>query len=410
MTDNYRIALRRFSDENGTPRGLLLDRRTFHPSLAGSIYEASLSRRCSSPNTLYRYLQFSQALLSWGAESDLDLDARLLSGETISASETERFALWLEHRFRNGRPSINRRSIRTYNGYLSGAEEMIGWFVEHYYERTVPDIPRAIAIDAILQSSHRSWRRVHKANTSEDVSPDISDEDIAKIETFLRNAIRGNSAEPRWVRAYLIWRLAIEFGMRIGEILALRLEDCPTRADPSFRIVRIEDREGAPDPRGVYAPRPKTMGRALAPVISNTAFPRLVIDYQADHRSRKIVGGSGRIVRRPIMSHNYLIVSDEGDPLSTFTAKSIASLISREAGVEFTWHLARHAFFNRAYAAVARISDPTKQAVRLADLVYWGGWKSDDSLNIYNRRTRRERARTALSIWGGSHERWDALA
>ena len=299
----YRIALRRYIDDDGNARGLLLDRDTFEPSVAGSVYEVSLSRRYSSPNTLYRNLQFAQALLSWGKENEKDLDAQLLSGDPFSRPEIEHFALWLEDRLKRGAPDISRESLGTFNGYLTGARTMSTWFVDHYCRVDLPPIERNQLIELQRQASKRAWQTVSKRQPPIDVAPDLSDDDITEIETFLVGVASCSNPEPRWVRAYLLWRLAIEFGFRIGEILALRLEDCPTRADPSFRIVRTDSRNGLLDPRGIHAPRPKTLGRSLAPIISNTVFPRLYVDYQADHRLRRTRGASGQIIKRPIVSH-----------------------------------------------------------------------------------------------------------
>lgn len=394
------MALRRFLDADGRPNGMLIDRETFAPSVAASVYGASLARRCASPNTLFRYLQFAQALLSWGLESGFNLDQRLLKGETLSNGEIERYAIWLERRLRGAKSTMTRKNVTTFNAYLMGAEEMFVWFADQFLEPIGRD--RGLAIEAQRVAAHRWWRRVRKRSTSERLAPDMSDDQISRIETFLRQASQGQSAKPGWVRAYLIWRLAIEFGFRIGEILALRLEDCPNRSDPSFRIVRIDDRFGKPDPRGLAAPRPKTLGRSLAPVLTNTVFPRLVVDYQADHRLKKVCRASGQVTWRPVMAHTYLLVSDTGEPLPMPSAKSLAEGIARETGVPFTWHLARHAFFNRAYAAVANLRDPNLMSARLQDLVYWGGWRDANSLSIYTSRAKRERACSGIAIWGGA--------
>ncbi|WP_159441598.1 site-specific integrase [Roseivivax lentus] len=348
-----------------------------------------------------------QALLSWGLEAGVDLDRRLLRGEALSSRDIENYALWLERRLKGSKSTLTRENVTTFNAYLTGAEGIVTWFSDQYFEPVGRD--RSVAIESQRVASQRWWRRVRKASRSEQVAPDLSDHEISEIETFLRGASKGSNAKPRWVRAYLIWRLAIEFGFRIGEILALRLEDCPTRVDPTFRVVRIEDRTGKSDPRGLKAPRPKTLGRALAPVISNTVFPRLVVDYQADHRLKKVQRVTGQTVWRPVMAHTYLLVSDTGEPLPSASAKSLADAIAAETGVPFNWHLARHAFFNRAYAAVANLEDPNLKASRMQDLVYWGGWRDSNSLNIYTARARRERARTSIAIWGGA-QRMDPLA
>ncbi|WP_375259512.1 hypothetical protein [Citreimonas sp.] len=405
---SYSVALRRFQTPQGQARGILQNANTYQPSIIGSLYEASLSRRCASPNTLYRALTSAQALLSWANDTNIDLERQLLAGIPLDIRDIEAFAHWLEMRCRKDAATLTRASIKTYNAHLAGAERMVTWFVDQYYDIAHEKLPRGVLLDALHRTSRRAWKSQHIKEAADSAAPDLSDDDISTVETFLHSAAKANNAEPRWVRAYLIWRLAIEFGMRIGEILALRLEDCPSRANPAFRVVRIEDRKGSPDPRGVYAPRPKTLGRDLAPILSNTAFPHLVIDYQVDHRLKRVRRASGRVVRRPVLSHTYLLVDDEGNPLSVFTARNLAKAIEHNTGVLFSWHLARHAFFNRAYSAVAGIEFPTERTIRLGDLIYWGGWRDPGSLDCYVRRARKDRARTGIAIWNGSN-RWDAL-
>lgn len=372
----FSIALRRYLDIDGNARGLLVDRDTFEPSIAGSLYEASLSRRCPSPNTLYTNLQHAQAVLSWGKENGTDLDARLLAGEPFSRSEIEHFALWLEDRVKGEEDKIPHKKLGSYNKCLTGVSKISAWFVDIYCSVGLPPVERNQLIELLHQASRRVWKSVIQKNSPSEEAPDLADDEISEIETFLVGLVTCQDPKPRWIRVYLIWRLAIEFGFRIGEILALRLEDCPTRLDPSFRVVRVANRQGPPDPRGIYAPRPKTLGRSLAPILSNTVFPRLYIDYQADHRLKRVRRANGQLVKRPIISHGYLITNDGGEPLSVSTAESYATSISRETGIAFNWHLARHAFFNRAYAAVARLDDPTDRTIRTADLLYWGAGRT----------------------------------
>lgn len=405
----FRIGLRHFHDAEGKARTVLIDRNTLEPSIVGSLYEASLSRRFASPNTLESYLRCAQSLISWAAEEGFDLDTRLLKGEALGRREIDRFSHWLENTLRNDEGNLTRSAINTYNGRLRGAEWMVRWFVDMFFDGRGYDLPRGTVIEGILTTSQRAWSNAKKKRSQDDIAPDLEDDTIAEIETFLRNAAQAPNPEPRWVRAYLIWRLAIEFGFRIGEILALRLEDCPTRWDQSFRIVRIEDRSGQPDPRGRLAPRPKTLPRELAPILSNTAFPSLVVDYQVEHRVRRVRRPQGKVSNRPVLGHQYLIVDNNGNPLSKSTASSFATAISREVGKPFSWHLARHAFFNRAYAAVALIEDLSMRTTRLDDLVYWGGWADPASMEIYVRRARRDRAKLALMTWGNSQQRWEAL-
>lgn len=406
----YKIGLMRFLGPDGRPRGLLLDRCTHTPSICGSVYESYLSGHLHSHNSLYADLGHFAALLSFGVETDIDLERRLLSGQEMKPSEIDGFARWLIVRFNEVDGGLRPAKVKTLNARLRGARLATEWFINQFLNVDDVTVARSIAVEQAIANSRRSWKRNFRRQVGNVAAPDLSEEDLSAIESFLRNASSGNKPEPMWVRAYLIWRLVIEFGFRIGEILGFRLEDCPSRTSTTFEVVRIEERTGPSDPRGVYAPRPKTLSRALAPVLSNSVFPRLVVDYQADHRLRYVRTAAGKIVKRPIFSHQFLLVNDNGDPLPSRSAGNLAQCISRETGVRFHWHLARHAFFNRAYSAVAQIADLGAREVHLQDLVHWGGWSDASSLDIYVQSARKKRAAMGLAVWNGARSDWSALS
>ncbi|WP_174149722.1 site-specific integrase [Leisingera sp. ANG59] len=388
----------------------MINTRTSIPSVAAGLYEAALAS-AASPNTLSAELQGIRPLFTWADQTRLDLDARLLSGGLLEPREIRAFATWLHRAFLEAadRTTFPSENIKGFNTYLFAAQRMMDWF-HTQYAADAGHLPRNIAVAKAIETTARVWRERRKRTRVLETAPDLEEDGIAEIETFLHSAASAPSPDPLWVRGYLIWRLAIEFGFRIGEILALRLEDCPTRMSRAFCIVRVEDRIGPPDPRGKYAPRPKTLGRELEPVIARSAFPRLLIDYMTTHRVSWRRSPSGARLKRPVVHHTYLVVNDKGDPLPQRSATNLAAYIARETGVDFTWHLARHAFFNRAYEAVARLEDPTQREVRTGDLVYWGGWSDPESLNIYIRRARQQRARTALRVWGSAALEWKALS
>lgn len=400
----------RFLGVDGRPRGLLIDRFTQTPSVCGSIYEAFLSGHVRSHNSLYADLGHLAALLSFGVETELNIEGSLLAGQPLKPSEIDGFARWLIDRTYVGDRGLSPSKVKTINARLRGARLATEWFINQYLNLEDATVARSLAVEQAIANSRRSWKRNLRRQVGEVAAPDLSDDDLSTIETFLFGASSGDNADPMWVRAYLIWRLAIEFGFRIGEILGFRLEDCPSRTSTTFNVVRVEERSGPSDPRGTYAPRPKTLSRALAPILSNSVFPRLVVNYQADHRLRCARTAAGNTVKRPIVSHQFLLVSDKGEPLPTRSAGNLAQCISRETGIQFHWHLARHAFFNRAYSSVAQIADKGSREVHLQDLVHWGGWSDENSLNIYVQRARKKRATTGLAVWNGARSDWAALS
>ena len=197
--------------------------------------------------------------------------------------------------------------------------------------------------------------------------------------------------------------------MRIGEVLAMRMQDIPTRGRPYFSIVRIEERgDDFKDPR-ITPPRPKTLSRDLGFLFSNTAFPRLINDYVTEHRYIWATS-KGKKFKRFILPHKFLITTNGGKPLSQSSASHIAKTISTNTGIDFHWHLARHAFFNRAYFAATQAENDNSREIKMTDLVVWGGWSDDKSLQLYSERVRADRARFALSIFQNPDNRWGALS
>lgn len=127
-------------------------------------------------------------------------------------------------------------------------------------------------------------------------------------------------------------------------------------------------------------------------MLDHTVFPRLVTDYVSTYRYRS-VEINGRRQKKFLLSHDFLIVSESGAPLSLRSADDVAKAISQGAGVDFNWHLARHAFFNRAYAAVAGADTKEAREAQINDIVFWGAGRTRRaSRSTRGERGRRERA------------------
>lgn len=391
-------------------RFIVVDRQTETPVKAASVYESHLVNKHESSGTRLQHLNSLVHMYSWAKEVNTDIDHQLLLGNGLTQPQIRSFNAWLrKSRVQNNGvlPNIKRRTI---NKILSICSRICRWFISQFAR---PDSEnhhqRVIDVQVLIEAQNRMWKDAKTKVRQEVIAPDLSDDEIAKIESFLcpanRHSIVGWDIANR---DYLIWRIAIELGLRIGEILALRLSDCPTLNSPYFRIVRIEER-GAnySDPRK-KPPRPKTLSRDLGFHLRNTVFPHLVTNYISSHRYI-YANHKGRKVRRFILPHEFLIIARNGNPLSGKMADNIAHKIKEGTNVDFHWHLARHAFFNRAYAAAADLTDRDERSVRIADLVVWGGWQDAQSLDIYSRRARRERAKTALHFWQQGTGEWKAL-
>ncbi|WP_408913622.1 hypothetical protein [Brucella pseudogrignonensis] len=372
---------------------LLVNTETQELSHIGSMYGAHLALTSRAQATSKKALQHASEILSWIEERAAGLDHGLARGEPLARHHILSFKKWLRDRHGGEGAITSPEAAATINASLAGAKQFINWCVMQGDGHSLSEIGR------YLLELDNTWATSAKEPVpSTAYANDFDDSEIREIETYLFHlAFPSRNASPRAsdFRTYLMWRLAIEYGLRIGEILALRETDLPSSGENYLRIVRTEYRDGLIDPRGVNSPRVKTLGRDLGYRFKNTRFPELFNQYRIQHRWVWARRKSGRRYQQIKLPHPYLLISASGRPLSISRAEQIGAEISAATGIDFRWHRARHSFFNRVYVATIAISDITLRKDAMKGLVYWGGWKCEESLDIYTRTARRNQARTA---------------
>ena len=390
----------RFLDESGKTRFIVTNRVTGSPSICLSLFEHEQSIKGDSSNSTFKRLTQLAYFYTWADMEDIPLDTYLLNGNGVTEAQIRKFTHWL--RERKGRRGELLKP-QSFNSILDQCSRFCIWCGK--WEANRPSGRNAGQINHLAdQAIKLTWSNKKVRARPQKSAPDIEENEISLIQMYFQPkaaVLRGVSPEQAH-RDYLIWRLSIEMGLRISEILALRLKDCPARDKNYISIVRIEDRGiGYSDPRKGYAPRPKTLTRDLGFVIEGSPLPRLIQEYISKYRYKKLQAGGKQF----LMEHDFLILAlNTGAPLSVSTAEYIAEKVSNNSAVHsFHWHLSRHAFFNRAYSAVAANQS------HLNDLVYYGGWSDANSLNIYIQRAIRNRAIQTISIWQQGNK-WETLA
>jgi integrase len=386
-----------FQDEEGFGRHLLTCRLSGAPRIAASLYESYLALKTDSHKGRSATLYGLATLYSWAESVAVQLDALLVGGQGLIASEVSAFSMWLRSRLGHGSPErLSPQARHNHNQILHFCRQACIYFIIQYgsVDRTVG---RVRQIELLVRAQERLWHRQRIKQRKLGVASDMSDDELRRIEAFLLPENRASSVgEAIANRNYLIWRLTIEFGLRIGEILSLRLQDCPAPGRDFLSVVRIEERtDGVVDARGANAPRPKTLSRDLHPLWAGSNIFRLISSYSSRFR-RGWVKEHERYVFRWVLPHPFLIVSTKGNPLSLSATQDVASAIKDGTGIDFNWHLGRHAFFNRMYQLA-------KTNQEQQDLVYWGGWESEKSLLIYSRKARADRAR---GVMRAENEKW----
>ena len=358
----------------------------------GSLYAAYCTQLSISPNTYKKRMEHCAAFLTWtDLASDPVRTRRVLSGD-LRVEDMLSFKNWLIDNRSKKNAGVSNIQVETINAISLGAKAFASWLILHAKEYGTGELSHRLSLLDESWSTHAvlPTRTIRQAK-------DYDADEVEEIERFfVQQAFRQNDQNAEnGIRNYLIWRLAIEYGLRIGEILALRVQDLPSESKPYLEVVRTEHRIDGPDPRGTNAPKPKTLGRELGQYFQNSRFPELFNIYRSSERWAWAKRKSGRRYQKTSFSHPYLLITNSGAPLSMSSAQAIAQSVKVATDIDFRWHRARHTFFNRAYEKMLEIKDPHQRRLRLDGLIYMGGWSSEESLSIYAAAAQRKSARSA---------------
>jgi integrase len=380
---------------NGQGRCVLLNKNTFVLSIAASVYEAAYARGPkrykSSIYTLFHHVAY---LLTWGDSCKFDVEKVLLSGVGLDFISIKKFANWLETVVLSAPAAgpVN-NCIRN---ILRNCCVFCVWFVKNYTPLVSSNLDSNFRYVELLRSHRECWYEVMVGTKLNPVAPDLSDMELIRIESFLKERVDTAKCDiGLHLRNYILWRLIRSLGLRIGEALALRLQDIDlTGTDASVQIVRIEERgPDYKDPRAPYSPLVKTLGRLL--YFSNE--DRDLVDYIDLYISKfRVAKKKSGVGNTNFLSHDFLFVSHGtafGYALSGASASKIARLIRLQCVPGFHWHLLRHAVFNRLYKAASAIDHNTTE---IDHIVYMGGWGSPESLRYYAKRAIRDRTRERM--------------
>lgn len=374
----------------------LVAAKTFVPRLSASVYEVAYSmgnrRYKASIRTILYHVAF---LFTWEKISGLNIECMLLEGKGIDFRYVRKFASWLEKIIS---PPVDGTQVNKYVcKILQSCSAFSIWFVENFTPLSASGLDVNVSYIRLIESHKKVWSGVMVSGKKDHVAHDLTDGDLHKIEKFLVWRLsRADVNRGLNLRNYIMWRLIRRFGLRIGELLALRLEDIDlTGSYPFLEIIRIEDRgAGYADPRTPNNPLVKTYGRRLYFGLGDEGIIRAIEEYVDDYRVKKKIKGAGFTT---YLEHEFLLISHGnaklGSPLSCSAANKIARMISSECVKSFHWHLIRHAVFNRLYEAASLLVD---NSTEIDHIVYMGGWSNPGSLKSYVRRAIRDKARREL--------------
>lgn len=186
------------------------------------------------------------------------------------------------------------------------------------------------------------------------------------------------------LRNKVIVRLLLDLGIRRGELLGLRVEDCSLGLGATGTVTVHRRPDDAVDPRTIQ-PSSKTNARVLS---LNDSLTDLLYEWIVHHRA-KIVEA-----RR----HPFLIVDcDRGRPLSLSSVNKLFAALRRSVpGLpdDLSPHVLRHSWNDAFSEVMDRNGVPAEQETKWRARLM--GWQNEDSAQHYLRRTVQRRSNEFL--------------
>jgi integrase len=314
----------------------------------------------------------------WTQEAaGFDLDDRLTGGRTLQNREIESLA-----RSFRGNTSAQELDTGAFDQHLAIVEDFLKWSLDNENRGG----RRSLDLAQLAQERNRIGLILRSLRSGAHASDRIEPLEEAEIRV-IRNSIGPRrdaqgilsfpevfSAHTR-LRNWLMFEMALELGIRRGELLKLRLDSLPRGSDDGIRVLRRPD-----DPHDSRSKEPavKTAERVIPASRNLLTAIRAYLTYP-----RPLGRVSGR--------SPYLFVARSGSPVSMDTADDVIAAIGKHSGVSpLSWHRLRHTWAERMAEAFAR------QPNGMDRLVYLGGWTNPHSATRYIQRALARQAKEAV--------------
>jgi integrase len=363
--------------DSGERLPCLVESATWLPVRVATRWAVRYRRYRVQSSTLANNLRVLARVYRWARESvGYDLDNHLTQGQSFRNREVESLVSTL-------RATADGHALDTgaFDQHLAVIEDFLKWSLdsENRGGRIVLSLEQLTAERGRLDQLFRSLRV--GARPSARIEP-LEDTDIEAVRLAIgpRRDSGGMSFPDAFssharLRNWLMFEVALELGIRRGELLKLRLDSLPRAADDGIRILRRPD-----DPHDSRAKEPavKTAERVIP---ASRELLRAVQVYLTSPPPLGRVSGKSP----------YLFVTRSGSPVSIDTADDIIVAIGRLSGVSpLSWHRLRHTWAERMAELFS------EQPNGMDRLVYLGGWTNPLSARRYIQRSLAKQAKEAL--------------
>jgi integrase len=235
MSEAQHLTVVQLTLSTGERLPCLVDDATWLPVTLATRWAVTYRRQRVQSSTLRDNLYALSKLYRWaGQVAQLDLEALLLRGEMLSARQLESLVGYL----REPTPKVTQPvlSPNTLNKQLYAVEDFLLWALDHAQAQAgQTDLLRTQAQRWQLTTTLRSLR--FRGHPTQRIAP-LSDAEVAAVRAVLAPQL---SPQGEWqfldcftvtnaLRNWLMVEMALELGLRLGELLKLRLDSLPRPA------------------------------------------------------------------------------------------------------------------------------------------------------------------------------------
>ena len=364
--------------DSGERLPCLVESATWIPVRVATRWAVRYRRYRVQASTLANNLRVLARVYGWARDcSGLDLDDLLTQGQVLRNREIESLVNSLR-----AKADTHTLDTGAFDQHLAVVEDFLKWSLdsENRGGRCVLSLEQLTAERQRMEEFFRSFRVGARPSTR--IEP-LEEADIEAIRRAIgpRRDSGGHLLFPSvfschtQLRNWLMFEVALELGIRRGELLKLRLDSLPRAAEEGIRILRRPD-----DPHDSRSKEPavKTAERVIP---SSRDLRRAVQMYLTSLPPLGRVSGKS----------SYLFVTRSGNPVSIDTADDIIAAIGRVSNVTpLSWHRLRHTWAERMAELFA------DQPNGMDRLVYLGGWSNPLSARHYIRRAVAKQAEEVL--------------
>lgn len=353
--------------------------------------EFVLGRRALGVNTLVRNLRELSVLFQWSTREKIDLWERISTGKGFTEAELRGGLIESLRRDQSKGRKVQKLSItpNTFNQRLTTVRQFIGQLFDLYlgsmphddrnYERIRDQKMRSITwLDTSFINAPPANASIQKGLTKQQAQFLVRCLDPEKEEIFGRDpAVR--------FRNYVSVMIMLNYGLRPGELLSLLVKDIEFGA---ISAIRIERRPANPKDKRSPRPQIKRNGRVMP--IDNPVLAKRIDEY--------IIKWRDRLEEKATEESDYLILSDEGRPLSQPSLVQLFQILRKRFPNDLPDNLSakslRHTFSSNMERELREAGmDERRREEALAEL---RGDSSLESQSVYIAQEIQEQANLAL--------------